>query len=906
LTVVVGRDRELELLAQYFRGHREAAATLVLDGAAGVGKTTLWKAGIELAEESRRVLSVRPVEAEAKLAYGGLADLIGPAVDEVLPFLPPPQRGALEIALLLAAPSGPPPDPRAIGTALVGVMSVLAEAAPVVVAIDDVQWLDPSSAEVLGFALRRLASVPITVFLARRIDGSETRDLTAGPVTRVSVPALDEDTLGRLIGARSARPISRTEVESLCRASGGNPFYALELAATLERHRGDLSVGDPVPVPESLRHAVSDRLELVRPDQREVLIAIALLQDPTEALIAGAFGADAALALVAAAKAGVIELKGASIRFTHPLYASILLDDASATERRRVHGLLSAVVDEPEQRGRHRALAAVGGPPDDEVAAVVEEAAARASVRGAPAAAAELLEQAARLSIGLDDRGRRLVAAAHCSFLAVELDRANALVEEALSVLPAGPARADALIVQAIGSVHDTPRVSHVLELALAEAGTNAVARAQALSMRSIIRSVLLLEPRAALEDARLAIEAAESTGVAELRGIAYGARAWSEVLLGQTPSAFDEAVLAGQRPFFRADRPGLAQKVWRGELAAAREALLELRSQGFDRGDEESASSMTLHLCELELRSGAWDLAEEYAGELVAYARHVPTVEAAGDCYPAILAAYRGDVAEVRLLSERGVEAALRLGHPLYELLNRLPLGVVLLSAGDPEGAVECLEPLFALVVERSLNDPGEFPFVPDLIEALVALGRLDDAGDALEWLEDRARAQRHPWATATGLRCRGLLLASRGDGEEALAALAESCAALEELPLPFELARSRLAYGVVLRRARRRAAARAELEVAATEFEALGSRLWAERSHAELLRIGGRRVVGTELTAAEQRVADLAAAGRSNREIAAELFVTENTVESHLKRLYSKLGVRSRTELAARLGGR
>jgi hypothetical protein len=187
LTAVVGRDRELGVLAQYFWGQREDAATLVLEGAAGVGKTTLWRAGVELAAESRRVLSVRPVEAEAKLAYGALADLIGPVVDAVLPVLPPPQREALEIALLLAAPSGPPPDPRAIGTALLGVMRRLAEGAALVVAIDDVQWLDPSSAEVLGFAFRRLAPIPISVLLARRLNGSETVELAAGAVTRVSV-----------------------------------------------------------------------------------------------------------------------------------------------------------------------------------------------------------------------------------------------------------------------------------------------------------------------------------------------------------------------------------------------------------------------------------------------------------------------------------------------------------------------------------------------------------------------------------------------------------------------------------------------------------------------------------------------------------------------------------------------
>jgi len=307
--------------------------------------------------------------------------------------------------------------------------------------------------------------------------------------------------------------------------------------------------------------------------------------------------------------------------------------------------------------------------------------------------------------------------------------------------------------------------------------------------------------------------------------------------------------------------------------------------------------------LLELELRSGDWATAKRYVDELMTYTRFVPTVAGAGDCYAAWLAAYRGDLAEASTHSDRGVAVSERFGHELFALLNRFPVGMALLASSRPREAALVLEPLFELLVDRSLDDPGEFPFVPDLIEALVGDGRLEPAERALAWLEQRAHAQNHPWASAATARCHGVVSAAHGLLEEAITALLSSRDDLDRLGLPFELARTRLVHGVVLRRARRRQAARTELTAAADAFERLGAHLWAERARAELDRLGGRRHAGKALTAAERRVAELAAAGRSNNEISSDLFVTENTVETHLKHVYAKLGVRSRIELARKL---
>jgi len=900
----MGRDHELALLERFFRTTAQSARTLVLEGAAGAGKTTLWRSGLDFAARSQRVLSVRPVEAEAKLGYGALADMVEPVVDEVLPVLPAPQRKALEVALLRAEPEGPPLDQRALGTALVSSIRALVLDRPLVLAIDDVQWLDASSAEVLVFACRRLEHERVSVFLARRVNGDRGAavEVSVGDVTRLPVPPLDRGTFGRLLTVRLHGPPSRRTIERLFGASGGNPFFALELAAALERRGGDVASEEPLPIPLTLREAVSERLFLLGPPERDVLLAVALLADPTQDVVGGALGVDVSGPLAAAYATGVIELDGREVRFAHPLYASVVVADASSAERQRMHALLADVVDEPEQRSRHMALATTE--PDEHVAQLVEQTAMRALTRGAPIASADLLEQAARLSASDAERGRRLAEAARSLFVAGDPRRGDPLIREALALLPSGQARAEALTVDAAGSMHDVPRLLAVIEETLATAGASPALRAQALAMRSLALSVLRLEPKAGLQDALRAVEDANESGIAPLQAIAQSARAWSEVLLGMelTPIR-DERILTAQRPFFRADRPHLARLVWRGELDAARGPLLRLREQGFEHGDEESAMSMTVHLLELELRSGDWATAKRYVDELMTYTRFVPTVAGAGDCYAAWLAAYRGDLAEASTHSDRGVVVSERFGHELFALLNRFPVGMALLAASRPREAALVLEPLFEILVDRSLNDPGQFPFVPDLVEALVGDGRLEPAERALAWLEQRAHAQHHPWASAATARCHGVVSAAHGRLDEAIAALSSSHDDLDRLRLPFELARTRLVHGGVLRRARRRQAARTELTAAAASFERLGAHLWAGRARAELDRLGGRPHAGKALTAAERRVAELAAAGRSNKEIASELFVTENTVETHLKHVYGKLGVRSRIALARRL---
>jgi DNA-binding CsgD family transcriptional regulator/tetratricopeptide (TPR) repeat protein len=904
---VIGRESEREALLALIRGRLTGPRTVVLRGDPGIGKTTLWQDLVDQARDSWRVLSVRAVEAEAKLAYGGLTDLVAGFADEVLPMLPAPQRSALDVALLRAEPIGFPTDPRAVGTAVLQTLRHLCGDGQLLIAIDDVQWLDESSADVLRFAARRLHEERIGFLLTRRhTDGEQPAngDIRAGPVTEIALGPLNETELSRLLTGRSQRPLPRRAVKQIIAVSGGNPFYALELAASLERHPSSLDFDDSISVPSSLREVISGRLDELTGPERETLLAAAISAAPTVAILATAVGADAGRLLAGPARAGVVELHGDEVHFVHPLFASVVGSDAPRETRVELHRALAAAVGDPEQRARHLALAAGTGRAghDADIADEVERGAVHASARGAVGAAADLLERAAAFSVDDAARGRRLIAAAKHRILTIEPQRADALAREAETLLTDDAARAEAILTRATANLHNVHVGVSLLDAALAT-GASPAMRAQALALRAVLRATLLLDPHAGLLDARAALEAAHETQIPELLGLADGARAWAEVMSGQAPSP---ALDAPARPFFAAARPLLARKVWRGELRAPREQLLELQRAAADDGDEESYAALSLHICELELRAGDLDAAAERAQEVADYAAYVPSVGAAASWLAATIAARRGDLAKTRREVERTVSDSQAAGHELFVLLARGEEAHALLATGNAGDAAEILVPLFERIVERGLNEPGEFPFVPDLVEAHVMLDRIGDAERALDWLEARAREQDHPWAAGTAARCRGLVLAAGGDHDAALSELARSIDQLERLGLQFEAARTRLALGNVLRRARKRGDAREELLRAAALFDGLGSVAWAQRARDEHGRVGGRRPTGNELTSMQRRVAELAAEGRSHREIAGVLFVSENTVESHLKRVFAKLGIRSRTELAHRVGER
>ena len=375
----------------------------MLDGELGIGKTALWKAGLAAAtDRSYRVLICRPIESEAQLAYAALGDLLADVSDEAMGELPDPQRRALEAALLRREPEGQPLQ-RAVALGTLGVLRAIARERPTVVGIDDVQWLDQESASVLAFVARRLNDERIGLLVTRRLEGSPTLPLDLeqafvdGRLGHLRVGALEAAELDRLLAARLDARLSEQSLVRVHDRSGGNPFFALELGRAMQQ-RDDLpTADDDVPIPASLHELVRDRLVLLSPTAREATEIAAALSRPTRALIDAVTGSgDSAAAIEAAAAAGIVELEGDRVRFAHPLLASITYAQIPPARRRVLHARLAEILEDPEERGRHLALAVEH--PDAAVAAALDEAARRARARGAPASAAELWEHARRLT----------------------------------------------------------------------------------------------------------------------------------------------------------------------------------------------------------------------------------------------------------------------------------------------------------------------------------------------------------------------------------------------------------------------------------------------------------------------------------------------------------------------------
>ena len=374
---VVGRDEELGALVSFLETPETLPGAILLEGDAGIGKTTLWRRSVELASaRSYRVLSCRPSQSEAQLSFTALGDLLEDTLEEVLPRLPGPQARALAVALLLEEDEGPPPDQRAIALAFLGAVRALAETGPVAVAVDDIQWLDRPSAFVLEFALRRLHEEPVAFLFALRAGQEQSplgldRALPKERLRRLEIGPLSLGALHRLLNDRLGLVLSRPKLRRLHELSGGNPFFALELARAFEGGSIQLEPGEPLP--GTLAALVHDRLVALPAGSRPALLAASALSQPTIDLVARAAGGDLERRLAPALEAHVIELEEDRIRFSHPLFASGVYAAVGLAERRVLHRRLAELVPDPEERARHLALGAEG--PDPEVATALEAAA---------------------------------------------------------------------------------------------------------------------------------------------------------------------------------------------------------------------------------------------------------------------------------------------------------------------------------------------------------------------------------------------------------------------------------------------------------------------------------------------------------------------------------------------------
>jgi DNA-binding CsgD family transcriptional regulator len=888
---IVGREAELQLLREVLGGRGPPHAVFV-EGDAGVGKTALLGAIVEGA--AMPVLRARPTAAEAASSYAALHDLLEPVLDG-LDALPTPQRRALAAALLLED-AADPVDPRLVALACRSLLA--ARPGEVLLAVDDWQWLDAATSAVLTFVLRRLepdgAKVIATVRSGEADDAlaALVHALPEGHALELVVAPLDAPALAALVHARTGERPAPRALARLHEACGGNPLMALELI----RAPGAVTATD-------VRRLLAHRIAELPADSRALLRTVAALAEPTVDAV-GEDGLEAALA------ADVLARDGHRLRFTHPLIAAVVEERTPPAEWRSIHARLAASATSQEQRARHLAAAADG--PDEAVAAALEAAAGEAEARGAPIAAAELAERAAELTPPADAPRRidRLLAAATAAIDAVDGQGARRLLDEVLAENPVGRQRAHALHKLAYLVTDDSaPRL---IDLALENAGDDHLLRAE-IHSEAYMFHMMGGSIEVALQHADQAVVHAEAAGSAGLLAAALSSLAFFRHSDGQGVQRElllrADALERQSHTHVRDDTPaqilGL-QLYINGDLAESRELLLAELGRARRRGYLDHEAFGLLLLAELEVRAGRFRLAETYArGTLeLTLATDLWNAEPSGRWTAALVAAHLGRADAAREHAETGHRQAQQLGDLAFATRCAHVLGFLALSLGDAEAAVRHLGPLREAEQQLQLREPAAFCIAPDVAEAFIIAGDLEPAREVQAELESRGRALDRAWAIATGLRCRGLIAAAEGRPADGLADLHSALAAHDDVPQPFDRARTLLALGTVQRRAKRRGDARTTLESALAVFEELGAALWAERARTEITRLGGRRARDRdELTQTERQIAELAADGRSNREIAGELFVSERTVEANLTRAYRKLGVRSRTELARRL---
>jgi DNA-binding CsgD family transcriptional regulator len=917
---VVGREAELERIGGFLDPGRGELA-LLLEGVAGIGKTTLWRAGIELARAQQyRVLWCQPTTSETAFSFAALGDLLSPMVQDVLPRLPPPQRAAIGAALALVEHDVPSVDERVVGLALLSSLRLLAVRDPVLVAVDDVQWLDPASAAVLWFAARRLQYERLKLLLSVRVQPGAAplqveRDL-ADRLLRVQVGPLSSSDLHRIVVARFGQPLPRPTLLGVHHTAGGNPFYALEIARFLLQEAKPSSPVDPLPVPSTLEELLRARITRLPRAARDALQAAALLSEPTlEALEAlEGTGADPAW-LDQAIAAGVIEQVDDRIRFAHPLLAGAVRSTMGPGRRRRLHARLAELQLDPEERARHLALATTG--PDGAVADALEEAAQQAVLRGAPASAAQLAELAAQRTPhdNREQRWRRTIEAGLRHATAGDFARARALLEPLLEEIPPGPLRGEVLLNLADISWDDYLEMISLAERALVEVDDD-VSRARA---HSIIAAINTLDLPKALAHLRAAQEVADRAGDQELAVLALVNRIEVEVWAGQlTPGLLERALAladaTGGRmlprvPHFESPGTALGSALTRLDRFDQARAILETaRADGLAQGAYPAVGFTARALTELMCRLGDWPAAARYAAEFTELFEQLGLEHISP--WPlyvtSLVDAYLGNVEEARAAATRGSALAVEVRDDGYWLMeNQGVLGFLELSLGNPKAAADYLRPCARRLYQLRWRDPfGELK--PNTIEALILVGELEEAAELLADLEDWCRSVDAPAVGATAARCRGLLRAARSDHDGALEALAEAERAFQRLPVPFERGRTLLALGTLQRRAKHRRAAQASLGAALAGFQQLGARLWAEQARAQLAQLGGRPPQDATLTPTETQIAALVAQGRTNQQVAAALFVSPKTVEWNLSKVYKKLHVRSRAELAAKLARR
>ncbi len=878
-------------------------------GEAGVGKTALLLDALDQAD-GMRVLRATGWEAERQLPFAGLLQLLRPAVD-LLAELSTPHAAALAGALGLApVPEGVDSGDRfMIGAAVLELLSRYADAGPVLVVVDDLHAMDLPSVEAVVFAARRLTADPVAFVATAR--SPEADRLVAGLPVR-HVEGLDAASSRALVEQAGGAMLVPDRIEPLLGLAGGNPLALLELAEADLDALATEQTGLPVRVPEKVSAAFARRLELLDEDARTaVLVAAVCGGDAAVAARAcAALGVDPA-AIADAEDAGLLEVGAGRVSFRHPLVRSASYSSASARQRRAVHAAVADAVPEDDADRRAWHLAEAVWEPDEEIAAQLAGSAERARSRRAYAVASGGFERSARLSPSVEDRAERLLLAAETAWSAGLTERTLALLDSRdRTGLPSAPTRELALR-GAVAARTGHLREARDLLVAAAENATDPADECVLLA-DAVHANFYLAGAPAAARLARRLLDLTPHVDDPRARALGLIATGMARMLVGEPGGADD---LRTAVPLIEAS-PELLSDPHRVSCVMLVPLFLRDASSGralrahVDRVRDQAGvgalPAVLFHVSRDQATSSAWAEAEAGYTEAVRLAEETGQVterlmSLAGLCW---LESRQGREESCRAHAADVLAAPAEVHLPMAEAWVHVALGDLELSLGRPAAALERFAALEQVLAEHEIGDVDLVPG-PETVEALLRLDRAGDAATLVSSYRQAAEGKGQPWSLARAARAQGLVSAD-GSAEVCF----EEALRLHALTLDrFETGRTRLAYGAWLRRAARRVDARVQLRAALADFEDLGAARWAEVTAAELAATGEtvrRRDSDprTALTPQELQVSLLLVDGRTTREAAAALFLSPKTVEYHLRKVYTKLGVSSRTELAELLG--
>lgn len=891
---IVGREAELVRVGAFASALSYGARALVLRGEPGIGKTSLWRHAVDRCRDAGfEVMLSRPAEEEMPLALSGLLDLF--------------ERVDFDIAALRAEA-----NPIARGRVVLDTLRRLSAGGAIVIAVDDVQWLDPASARALRFALRRLDEEPVGVLATVRVGTDRDDPLDAEwplPSTRsevVDLRALGLEHLRRVLSG-TVTSISRPTLRRIHEVSGGNPLYAIELARGIGTPRESAASTSGLPLPDSLQEAIVARLDSVPPEIAPLLETVSGLRRSSVTELRKIFPDVDLGGLLATAEehALLVVETDLGVRFAHPLIGSAVYGSMSPFARRSMHARLAERAVDPDDRARHLALSTDDA--DAGFADELEAAAVRASDRGAFDLSADFAHHSLRLTPPPDEDGahRRAILEIDGRAHGGEISQALALADRLVARMPRGRRRAEALLRRSYLEDEDMDTGERLLFQALEEAGDDDLLRGVILDQLGWARGMIRGDLPGGLVYSREAAAIGDRIGDAELQMLS-GARAIMESLAGaRQPERFAwaaklEAEL-GKPSLWDSPRALQGEDLqWAGDLVSAR-ALFDAVYADAIRSGEEILRPYCLYDLSLAACSGGNPReAEELAREGIVAARDAE--DTWGETlllYPLALAQVWLGLPDARATAGRRREEAVRRGERPGIARARSVLGFLSLSEGDAASAAPELVDTVEMLDEMGFANPGAIPALPDAVEALAHSGDAGRAQVLLGRLEEQAAALDCPWPWAAVDRCRGLLLLSRGEVDEARAPLERAAESFDRLGYRLDAARAVLAYGRALLRSGQRSLASTALADARDRFAGMGAPLWEARATEDLSRAGAERT-DAQLTPTEQRVAQLVASGMKNRQIGETLFIGTATVEAHLTRIYRKLDIRSRSDLA------